>query len=87
MTTCRYINIELDSSRNRLLRLEIVLTAGTFGIAIFGLVAGILGENLILPSAITKDLTGFILVNVGVFLVCLLMFLGVMGYIKYRRLM
>lgn len=38
--TEEYINIELDSSRNRLLRLEIVLTAGTFGIAMFGLVAG-----------------------------------------------
>ena len=39
--TEEYINIELDSSRNRLLRLEIVLTAGTFGIAMFGLVAGV----------------------------------------------
>ena len=84
---CRYINIELDSSRNRLLRLEIVLTAGTFGIAIFGLVAGILGENLIIPPAITKGIMGFVLVNVGTFVICLLLFLGVMGYIKYRRLM
>jgi len=84
---CRYINIELDSSRNRLLRLEIVLTAGTFGIAMFGLVAGILGENLIIPRAITKDIMGFVLVNVGTFIFCLLLFLGVMCYIKYRRLM
>ena len=38
--TEEYINIELDSSRNRLLRLEIVLTAGTFGITMFSLVAG-----------------------------------------------
>lgn len=38
--TEEYINIELDSSRNRLLRLEIVLTAATCGIAIFSLVAG-----------------------------------------------
>lgn len=38
--TEEYINIELDSSRNRLIRLEIVLTAGTFGVAIFSLVAG-----------------------------------------------
>ena len=38
--TEEYINIELDSSRNRLIRLEIVITAGTFGVGIFGLVAG-----------------------------------------------
>lgn len=38
--TEEYINIELDSSRNRLIRLEIVITAGTFGVAIFSLVAG-----------------------------------------------
>lgn len=38
--TEEYINIDLDSSRNRLLRLEIILTAGTFAIAIFSVVAG-----------------------------------------------
>ena len=36
--TEEYINIDLDSSRNRLIRLEIVLTAGTFAVAIWGLV-------------------------------------------------
>lgn len=36
--TEEYINIELDSSRNRLIRLEIVLTAGTFAVAIWSLV-------------------------------------------------
>jgi hypothetical protein len=43
--TEEYINIELDSSRNRLIRLEIVLTAGTFGVAIFSLVAGALAAT------------------------------------------
>lgn len=38
--TEEYINIELDSSRNRLIRLEIILTAGTFALAIFTLVGG-----------------------------------------------
>ena len=38
--TEEYINIELDSSRNRLIRLEVVLTAGTFALAIFTLVGG-----------------------------------------------
>ncbi len=48
--TEEYINIELDSSRNRLIRLEIVLTAGTFGVAIFSLVAGALPSLSLLRS-------------------------------------
>ena len=39
--TEEFVNFELDSSRNRLIRLEIVLTAATFGLAIFGTVAGL----------------------------------------------
>lgn len=162
--TEEYINIELDSSRNRLLRLEIVLTAATFAIAIFSLVAGacllqnvgwhqhskaqplethgiglgtqgnypcgciqvcitqaavhfccvllgqiemhwdviepdtrremlggdvagILGENLVLPKGITKTLAGFVWVNLGTLGICFLFFIGVIGYVRYRRLM
>ena len=40
--TEEYINIELDSSRNRLIRLEIVLTGATFSLALWNLVAGAL---------------------------------------------
>ena len=58
--TEEYINIELDSSRNRLLRLEIVLTAGTFGIAMFGLVAGLCSETTELwaTTCILYDMQG-----------------------------
>ncbi len=38
--TEEYINIELDSSRNRLIRLDIILTSATFAIAPFNLIAG-----------------------------------------------
>lgn len=47
------INIQLDYSRNKLIRFEIILTTGTFAIAIFSAVAGMLGENLALPEIIT----------------------------------
>ena len=40
--TEEFVNIELDSARNRLIRLEIVLTAATFALAIFSLVGGAL---------------------------------------------
>ncbi len=49
--TEEYINIELDSSRNRLIRLEIVLTAGTFAVAIWGLVGSeMLPHRLLSPD-------------------------------------
>ncbi|CAL5230066.1 g13519 [Coccomyxa viridis] len=85
--TEEYINIELDSSRNRLIRLEIVLTAGTFAVAIWGLVGSILGENLILPSSITNDVRQFWEVNGITLIVCLLSFLAILGYIRWRRLL
>lgn len=60
-----YVNIELDYSRNRLLRIEILLTIATFSLAVYNLVAGVLGENLVLPDAITRDIRGFIIINVS----------------------
>jgi hypothetical protein len=50
-------------------------------------VAGILGENLIIPEAITKNLMGFISVNTITFAVCLFCFVGIMAYIRWRRLL
>ena len=38
--TEEYINIELDSSRNRLIRLELLINTATFTIAMYSLVAG-----------------------------------------------
>lgn len=38
--TEEYINIELDSNRNRLIRLDIILTSASFAIAPFNLIAG-----------------------------------------------
>lgn len=38
--TEEYINIELDAGRNRLIRLDIVLTAAGFALAPFNLMAG-----------------------------------------------
>lgn len=38
--TEEYINIELDSSRNRLIRLELIINTASFSIALYGVVAG-----------------------------------------------
>ena len=49
--------------------------------------AGILGENLILPSSITNDVRQFWEVNGITLIVCLLSFLAILGYIRWRRLL
>lgn len=57
--TEEYINIELDSSRNRLIKLEVVLTAGTFALAIFTLVGGACCSSLSIVFASAGDVTDF----------------------------
>ena len=49
--------------------------------------AGILGENLVLPARITKGVHSFWLINVLTFSLCLVCFMGLMLYIRWRRLM
>jgi len=85
--TEQYINIELDSSRNRLIRLEIILTAGTFALAVFTLVGGILGENVVIPPGITKSVRGFWGVNGVTALVCVLVFCALLGWMKAKKLL
>lgn len=41
-----YINIELDSHRNQLIQLELLLTAAMFAMALITVVAGLFGMNL-----------------------------------------
>ena len=82
--TEEYINIELDSARNRLIRLDIVITAGSFSVAIFSLVAGMLGENVEIPKRLMD--TGFGVINSALTLISVLTFTAVMAYIRYRRL-
>lgn len=81
-----YINIELDYNRNRLLRIEILLTVATFSLAIYNLVAGILGENLVLPSAWTEDIRGFIIINCTTVTVCTVVFLTVWKIMVNKKL-
>ena len=82
--TEEYINIELDSARNRLIRLDIVITAGSFSVAIFSLATGILGENVDIPKGLSD--VGFGVINSGMTLIAFLTFASVMAYIRYRRL-
>jgi len=53
---------------------QVVLSIGTFSIAMFSAVAGMLGENLELPTLITSNVWGFAIVNIGAISLCLMVF-------------
>jgi hypothetical protein len=84
--TEEYINIELDSSRNRLIRFEIVLSVATFSIMPFNLLAGVLGENLIIPEQITGSVSQFFGVNIAATCFCCLIFYVITLYMRYTKL-
>lgn len=81
-----YINIELDAGRNRLIRLDIVLTAASFAIAPFNLLAGILGENLVIPPFLTTSVGRFWALNGCAFLCCFVFFFSIISYMRWRKL-
>ncbi len=49
--------------------------------------AGILGENLVLPRRLMHNAHSFWVVNAVTFGLCLVCFMGLMAYIRWRRLM
>ena len=63
-----------------------MVTAGTFALGIWSLVAGILGENLVIPPAASKSVTGFVAINGAALMLAMSAFGGIIGYIKYMRL-
>ena len=52
-----------------------------------GLCAGILGENLIIPPAITANVLEFAIVNMTTLGVCIGCVLAIIAYVKAKRLM
>ncbi|KDD73567.1 hypothetical protein H632_c2049p1 [Helicosporidium sp. ATCC 50920] len=84
--TEEYINIHLDSSRNQLIKLDILLTAAAFAIAPFNLMAGILGENLVIPEFLTGTVDRFYAVNALAAVFCMLGFSLFLTYMRRRKL-
>ena len=78
------IDIELDTARNRLIKLEILLTGCTFTFTIYAVVAGVLGENLELPESITSQ---FWLVNLITILFCGVVMSGLWFWCRYENLL
>jgi hypothetical protein len=68
-----------------------MLTTGTFTLALFSAVAGMLGENLVLPDSITQASSSglfspFAFVNLGVLLVCVVTFWAIVNVLVRRKL-
>ena len=78
------INIELDTARNRLIKLEILLTGSTFTFTIYAVVAGVLGENLDLPQWMIAK---FWIVNLVTVLFCSVLMCGLYTWCRYENLL
>mmetsp|Transcript_4559 Transcript_4559/g.11895 ORF Transcript_4559/g.11895 Transcript_4559/m.11895 type:complete len:287 (+) Transcript_4559:1129-1989(+) len=86
------INIDLDSRRNELFKVDILLTCGTMSMALISAIAGIFGMNL--HSGGEAEYEGedkshiyFILTSIIASGACVLLFVGLVWYLKYKRLM
>jgi hypothetical protein len=67
------------------LRIEILLTVATFTLAMYNLVAGILGENLVLPATWTSSIWGFIVINTTTATLSLVVFLLIWTTMKRMK--
>ena len=79
-----YINIELDNHRNQLIRLELMLTAATFCVALVGAVSGIFGMNL--HNKAEDSYGAFVGTAVASSVGAVLCFLAIVAYCKKRGL-
>lgn len=68
------MNIDMDAVRNRMIKWEIVLTTASFAMGIYAVVAGVLGENLPIAPSGMKNESGYVLVNLGMCLICISVF-------------
>ncbi|CDO99157.1 unnamed protein product [Coffea canephora] len=80
-----YINIQLDSKRNQLIQLELILSSGTVSLSIYSLVAGIFGVNI--PYTWNTGygyLFKWVVIITGIF--CSVVFILIMSYARYKGL-
>lgn len=80
-----YVNIQLDNQRNELIQLQLVLTIASFAITVDTFIAGSFGMNI--PCEL-YDINGIFGYFVGgTSAACLLLFLLVLGYARWKKLL
>eukprot|EP00898_Chlorokybus_atmophyticus_P000989 jgi/Chlat1/1891/Chrsp145S02208 len=82
-----FINIQLDSHRNQLIQLEVILTAGSFAIAVPYIVFGIYGMNIPEPNGLWSKTDAFYPIVFCTIAVSCLFFVAFVVYCRWRRLM
>lgn len=80
-----FVNIELDSQRNQLIKLELVLTTATLFVSMYGVVASIFGMNL--KNGSEDSHAVFVLVNAVCAAGTILAFAAAVFYIRFKRIM
>jgi magnesium transporter len=83
-----FINIELDSHRNQLIRLDLVLTSATASIALITAVTSLFAMNVTLsPDFEDKaPYSWFVTIAVSSSVLAIVVFAAVMAYCRYKRL-
>jgi len=84
VATDEYLNIHLDSVRNKIMKLNLLLTIGTLSTALSGVAASIFGMNL--TSHLENNPQAFLIVSSGIFLGNSIIFTLCYLYAKSRRL-
>ncbi|XP_015878946.3 magnesium transporter MRS2-4 isoform X2 [Ziziphus jujuba] len=79
-----YVNIQLDNQRNELIQLQLVLTIASFAVAVETLIAGWFGMNI--PCTLYQKNGIFEFFVGGITAGCILLFLVVLGYAKWKKL-
>ncbi|KAG8364068.1 hypothetical protein BUALT_Bualt19G0087600 [Buddleja alternifolia] len=80
-----YVNIQLDNQRNELIQLQLTMTIASFAIAVETLAAGIFGMNI--PCTLYHR-NGIFNQVVGIMTAaCVVLFLLVMGYARWKKLL
>ena len=77
--------ISLDSQRNALIKIDLVISNATLAVGVFGVVAGAFGMNL--PVPLRSDPGAFSEVLIVSAAACSALFLGVLLYLKSQRLL
>ncbi|CAN6466825.1 unnamed protein product [Victoria cruziana] len=79
-----YVNIQLDNQRNELIQLQLILTIASFAIAVETLIAAVFGMNIPYTWNDTNGVFGPFVITISA--ACLLLFLLMLGYGRWKRL-
>ncbi|KAG9445316.1 hypothetical protein H6P81_016656 [Aristolochia fimbriata] len=80
-----YVNIQLDNQRNELIQLQLIMTIASFVVAVETLITGIFGMNI--PYT-WNNVNGVFWPFVGyTALACFVLFLLILGYARWKKLL